>query len=52
MLAKSNVYTQNDKQFLSLKFTFQFKSLKKVQPALKYKNCQELDLWTKPVTGD
>lgn len=40
ILSKSNVYTQNDKQFLSLIFTFQFKSMKQITPAIRYKNCQ------------
>lgn len=52
MLSKASVYTQNDRQFISLRFTFQFKSLKQVLPVARYKNCQEVDLWTKPIAGD
>lgn len=31
--------------------TFQFKSLKQVRPHVRYVNCQELDIWSKPLTG-
>ena len=32
--------------------SFQFKAIKQVQAEVKYKNCQEVDLWTKPLAGE
>ena len=52
MLCKSSVYTQNNQQFLSVVLSLQFKSLNHVAPHLAYKNCQELELWTKPLVGE
>lgn len=52
MLCKSSVYTQNNQQFLSVVLSLQFKSLNHVAPHLAYKNCQELELWTKPLAGE
>lgn len=52
LLSRCSVYTQNDQQFLSIQMNFQFKAIKQVFPQVKYKNCQQLDLWTKPLSGE
>ena len=51
MAARRSVYTQSDHQFVSMTLTFQFKEMRQVEPLSKYKNCQEIELWTKKMTG-